>query len=143
MREQRGQRRLVVQAVDTRELIAQGHEARRLDTRLVHERTIEVRELARLAAVRAAPVDALSRRAAAAGWSRTAAKVFQAERSAGIGVAASHLPLANCQKSCCGGTAGSIADMSTPERGCSARAAPATARPIDSATKYFRNIAAR
>jgi hypothetical protein len=48
MREQRGQRRLVVQAVDTREPIAQGHEARRLDTRLVHERTIEVRELARL-----------------------------------------------------------------------------------------------
>jgi hypothetical protein len=67
--------------------------------------------------------------------------VSQAARSAGIDVAASHLPLANCQKSSCGRALGSIAETSMPERG-SAIATPAQPAPIAKARMNFCNIAA-
>jgi hypothetical protein len=53
------QRRLVGKPVDARERIAQGLKPGRFHPRLVHERTIEIGELARLAAFRAVRVDAL------------------------------------------------------------------------------------
>lgn len=74
-------------------------------------------------------------------FSRTSENVSHAARSAGMELAASHLPLANCQKSSCGRTAGSIAEVSMPERGSAARIAGA-ARPIIKADVNFLSIGA-
>jgi hypothetical protein len=103
---------------------------------LVHERLVEIGELPPASF---GSIASIALRSWAFVFSRTTENVSQDGWSAGIDVAASHLPLANFQKSCCGRTSGSMAARSMPDR-CSAASAAGTIRPIIKANANFANM---